>query len=302
MDKSFYSNGKLLLAGEYAVLDGAHAWAIPTKFGQSLQVSENNSSLLSWKSYDEKGSIWFEGLYKIEPLSEVSNSDAEMASTLLNILLEAQKLNPTFLVESNGYEVETKLDFPKNWGLGTSSTLINNVANWANINPYTLLKATFDGSGYDIACAQHDLPISFHINEGAPVVVEVKKEIPFADALYFIHLNQKKNSREAISDYGNLNIDRDAFVSKISAISKRMIGSQTLQDFEWLISSHENEISETLGLKIVKSSLFSDYWGAIKSLGAWGGDFILATGNEETPDYFQKKGYPTVIPFNDMIL
>lgn len=302
MAKSFYSNGKLLLAGEYAVLDGAQAWAIPTKFGQSLKVTKNATPLLSWKSYDEKRNIWFESLYKITPLSKVSSSDAEMAGTLMNILQQAQKLNPYFLVDTDGYEVETKLDFPKNWGLGTSSTLINNIANWANIDPYTLLQVTFGGSGYDIACAKHDQPILFHTSKGIPVVMEVKKEIPFADALYFIHLNQKKNSREAITHYGNLNIDRNAFVDKISDICKRMIASQTLKDFERLISSHEKEISGTLGLKTVKSSLFSDYWGAIKSLGAWGGDFVLATGNEETPDYFQKKGYPTVIPFNDMIL
>jgi len=302
MEKSFYSNGKLLLAGEYAVLDGAHAWAIPTKFGQSLNVTENNTSRLSWKSYDEKGNIWFEAIYKIKPLSEFSSSDTEMANTLLNILREAQNLNPSFLLDSDGYEVENLLNFPRNWGLGTSSTLINNISNWANINPYTLLQSTFGGSGYDIACAQHDRPISFHISEGLPIVLELKKEIPFADALYFIHLNQKKNSREAISAYSDITIDKKTFVSQIDTISKKMSTSQNLQDFESLIALHEKEISGTLGLQTVKSKLFPDYWGAIKSLGAWGGDFILATGNDETNDYFQKKGYPTVIPFNDMIL
>lgn len=302
MDKSFYSNGKLLLTGEYAVLDGAQAWAIPTKYGQSLKVSENTTSHVSWKSYDEKGNIWFESVYKIEPLSEISSSNTKMADTLLNILQEAQNLNPSFLIDSDGVEVETLLDFPRNWGLGTSSTLINNIANWANINPYALLQATFGGSGYDIACAQHDRPIVFQINNGLPSVQEINRDVPFTDALYFIHLNQKKNSREAISAYNKLTIDKKAFVNKIGTISKRMITSLTVQDFEWLITWHEKEISEALGLEPVKSRLFPDYQGAIKSLGAWGGDFILATGNEETPDYFQKKGYPTVIPFNDMIL
>ena len=36
--KEFHANGKLLLTGEYAVLDGAKAIGLPTKRGQSLQI------------------------------------------------------------------------------------------------------------------------------------------------------------------------------------------------------------------------------------------------------------------------
>jgi len=35
---SFYSNGKLLITGEYLVLDGAKALALPTKYGQGQIV------------------------------------------------------------------------------------------------------------------------------------------------------------------------------------------------------------------------------------------------------------------------
>ena len=38
MEKTFYSNGKLLITGEYLVLDGAKALALPTKYGQYLTV------------------------------------------------------------------------------------------------------------------------------------------------------------------------------------------------------------------------------------------------------------------------
>ena len=37
--QTFYGHGKLLLTGEYAVLDGAKALSIPTRFGQSLEVT-----------------------------------------------------------------------------------------------------------------------------------------------------------------------------------------------------------------------------------------------------------------------
>jgi hypothetical protein len=51
----------------------------------------------------------------------------------------------------------------------------------------------------------------------------------------------------------------------------------------------------------VQQRFFSDFKGQTKSLGAWGGDFILATGDETTIDYFKLKGYHTVIPYTSMI-
>ena len=60
MKKEYYSNGKLLITGEYLVLDGAKAFALPTKFGQNLIVEKGNNEAINWKSYDADGSIWFE--------------------------------------------------------------------------------------------------------------------------------------------------------------------------------------------------------------------------------------------------
>ncbi len=155
MAREFYSNGKLLITGEYAVLDGAKAWAIPTKYGQSLIVIETESKEIEWTSLDDKGRVWFEAKYDLESMTEISSSNSEISKTLHKTLIETQKLNPHFLADGLGYTIESKLTFPKDWGLGSSSTLINNIAQWANINPYQLLENTFGGSGYDIACAQH---------------------------------------------------------------------------------------------------------------------------------------------------
>ena len=35
---NYYSNGKLLITGEYSVLEGAKSLAIPTNFGQDLVI------------------------------------------------------------------------------------------------------------------------------------------------------------------------------------------------------------------------------------------------------------------------
>ena len=68
------------------------------------------------------------------------------------------------------------------------------------------------------------------------------------------------------------------------------------------MKEHEQIVSNTIQLKPIQKLLFSDYFGQTKSLGAWGGDFILATGNEDSLKYFNQKGFQTVIKYQDLIL
>ena len=81
-----------------------------------------------------------------------------------------------------------------------------------------------------------------------------------------------------------------------------MLHVNSLSEFRNLIEEHEQIISSIIQLRPVKERLFSDYDGAIKSLGAWGGDFVLATGNQNSIDYFTKKGYSTILSYSDMVL
>ena len=302
MKKEFYSNGKLLMTGEYAVLDGAKAWAIPTKYGQSLSVMETESKEIEWKSLDDKDRVWFEAIYDLESMTEISSSNSEISQTLHKILIEAQKLNPHFLTDGLGYPIESKLTFPRDWGLGSSSTLINNIAQWANINPYQLLEKTFGGSGYDIACAQHNTPIIYQLENRKPTVQAVNFNPDFKDQLFFIHLNKKQNSREGISQYRQLNFNTKELVNNIGDITSKMVSCHNLVTFETLMDQHETILSNTLKTPTVKKSLFDDYTGSIKSLGAWGGDFILVTGGKTASTYFKQKGYSTIIPYSEMIL
>lgn len=304
MEKHFYSNGKLLLTGEYAVLDGALALAVPTKYGQSLSVKAHESSGLHWKSLDEHGKIWFEAIFNIEQFSwdAPSVQHTSIAEKLSDILREAKKLNPDFLEAVQGYQVETKLDFSRDWGLGSSSTLINNIAQWAEVDAYKLLWNAFAGSGYDIACAQSDHPIIYHLEEGKPSDIIADFNPPFKNQLYFVHLNKKQNSREGIGKYREMEFDNLELVKRLSEITRRTVSCTSLSEFEVLMTEHETLLSKALSMPTVKTSLFPDFKGAIKSLGAWGGDFILATGNEKVTDYFRKKGYITVIQYPEMVL
>ncbi len=298
----FYSNGKLLLTGEYAVLDGALSLAMPTKYGQLMTVNAIKEPQIIWKSFDEKGRIWYEAVFSLG-LKEITIGMANpISQTLAGILREAKKMNPDFLLEETGYSVMAKLDFPINWGLGTSSTLVNNIAQWAGIDAFQLLKSSFGGSGYDIACAQNDHPISYRLKEDTPQIEKSEFDPSFKNSLYFVHLNEKQNSREEIKRYSKRDIDKIELIEKVSALTNKIVECDNLNEFEMLLKEHEAILSNALNQPPIKESHFKDFNGAIKSLGAWGGDFILATGNEETPDYFKKKGYGTTIRYEDMIL
>ena len=98
---SYYAKGKLLITGEYAVLDGALALAIPTKKGQLLEVFPSKDLQLNWSSFDADGALWFDCLFSPE-LEILSTSNTEKALTLQNILRLAIALNSSFKKELSG--------------------------------------------------------------------------------------------------------------------------------------------------------------------------------------------------------
>ncbi|WP_165733791.1 GYDIA family GHMP kinase [Polaribacter sp. 20A6] len=308
--KNYYSNGKLLLTGEYLVLDGAKSLAIPTKFGQDLTVEKIKEAEIIWGSFTHTGECWFEAVFDFKKLRLINctfNSNKEgsgevIAETLLDILKEAKNLNPDFLASENGFVVKTNLTFPRNWGLGTSSTLINSVASWAKVDAFKLLWNSFKGSGYDIACAQNDTPVFYQIENQEPVVEPIEFNPSFKENLFFVHLNQKQDSKEGIAKFRESNINFDEEIKRISEISDEFLITKSLEEFEKLIDEHEQIISSIIKLKTVKEKLFPDYFGAVKSLGAWGGDFVLVTGNSSTPTYFKNKGFETILTYRQMVL
>jgi len=301
--KSFYSNGKLLLTGEYTVLDGAKALALPCKFGQALEVEENTSGEISWESYDVDQTLWLKVTFKIQDLlaGNILSEDSAQ-SRLANILIEAAMLNASFLDIHKGYTVKTTLTFPRNWGLGTSSTLITNIAQWLSIDPYELLRQTFGGSGYDIACAQSNSPILYQLESEKPIVTSTFFSPEFSEHLYFVYLNKKQNSRAAIAGYYAKRSNIGDVITAINKISEEVLASSDLAEFIRLMNHHEKIMSEVLGLNTVKEELFSDFEGSVKSLGAWGGDFVLVITEKNPALYFNKRGFQTVIPYQEMIL
>jgi mevalonate kinase len=304
MQHTFYSNGKLLITGEYLILDGAKGLALPTKMGQNLIVKETNSGEIHWRSYDADGSLWFEDHITFQEIKESnSNSTESVKATLIKILQVADNMNPNVLSHSEGFTITTQLSFPRNWGLGTSSTLINNIAQWFQIDAFELLHQSFGGSGYDIACAQNNTPITYTLVNGDPIIEKVIFEPEFTQNLYFVYLNQKRNSKSAIADYHtNKTSQLSNYIATINELTKDIIEAKDLDLFTQSLNQHETVLSEILKTETVKNTLFSDFDGTVKSLGAWGGDFVLVISKENPKPYFFAKGYETVIPYGEMIL
>ena len=304
MKKTFYSNGKLLITGEYLVLDGAKAFALPTKTGQNLIIEEGSNQEIHWKSYDSDKTIWFEETISFsEILKQVKTENESVRTTLITILKEAFLLNLNFIKDHKGFNITTELSFSKKWGLGTSSTLINNIAQWLQIDAYTLLQNSFGGSGYDIACAQNDTPIIYRLENGNPIVEKVSFAPEFTRNLYFIYLNKKQSSKTAIATY-NINKKNNLANTIVlnDIITSKVLNATTLASFATAIQKHEIQMSIILETQTVKESLFPDFNGVIKSLGAWGGDFVMVISEDNPEAYFTSKGYNTIVSYDEMIL
>ncbi len=241
--------------------------------------------------------MWFEAVFCNKTLEVINYNDLKIAKTLQSILQKAKAMKPDFDFSAT---IKTTLEFPRNWGLGSSSTLINNIAQWTGCNAYKLLES-FGGSGYDIACAQHNKPIIYQLKDEERIIKTISFKPDFFNQLYFVHRNQKQDSKAGIKQYRELKKDT-ILINDISALTIELAKSNSLTDFDYLLKQHESIIGNLLNIKPVQQELFKDYFGQLKSLGAWGGDFMLATGNDDTIAYFKAKGYDTVIAFNDMIL
>jgi mevalonate kinase len=294
------------------------ALALPLKMGQTMTVETFRETSLQWGAHQPDGP-WFSVTLNPKTLEIISCNDPVKAEKLSQILKAVQQLNPAAFNE--GLRFETRLDFDPNWGLGSSSTLIANLSQWANVNPYELLKLTFGGSGYDIACATAEGPIYYQLagldcfvprndakrqSELTQKVEPTNYQPSFADHLFFIYQGQKQSSSKEIKAFlEKANpIDLQQDIEAISEISRAVPKCESLDEFGMLMQCHERIISRCIGQEPVQKR-FPDFEGVLKSLGAWGGDFILAAtewDENQVRDYFKSKGLEVVFGYKEMVL
>lgn len=301
--KSFESRAKIMISGEYLVLKGARSLAIPLRFGQRLTVTENEWwPSVQWKSMINND-IWFTTTLLLPDFRIANTNQPDLSETLRKILVAAKNLNPHFLETKCEYKVTSVMDFDPQWGIGSSSSLISNIAYWADCDPFKLNYQIFNGSGYDIACARSSNPIVYEIKDYQPQYRKANFYPSFHKQLYFVYLNQKQNSKESIrkSDLSNITTKQ---IKDISNLTVDIEQATNLATFQSKINQHEALIASITNQKPVKTVLFNDFSGSLKSLGAWGGDFVLAASSESDDNifkYFKNKNLNTIFRYDEIV-
>jgi mevalonate kinase len=302
--QNFYAHGKLLISGEYLVLRGAKALAIPLKYGQSLQIiASDGKPQLIWKA-NYPGKKWFEAIYNTSDFDLQETDNPELAQRLQNILKEARQLNPAFLTQQANITAISSLNFPPEWGIGSSSSLMANIGRWAKVDPFELNRRIFGGSGYDIAAALSDKPVIYHIANSQPISTSIDFTPSFSRNLYFVYQNRKQNSKIAVQNFANISVSQTT-IDIISVITLKMATTESFDEFMSLMKNHELLLTGVLQQIPVQLYRFPDFDGSIKSMGAWGGDYLLAAsvqGSEYVTDYFKNEGFETVFGWDEMVL
>lgn len=300
---TLFSPGKLLLTSEYVVLDGALALAVPTKVGQDLvfEEFEDGKSLIYWEGFHQNDP-WLKTKIDYQNWKILETNLLHASEFIVKVLQSVQSLSKTKFNKNSSYHLRTNLQFPANFGLGSSSTLMNNLANWAEIDAFVLNDITLGGSGYDVAIAKEKSAILFQIvNNQQREVQAVTFQPSFSKDLIFVHLNKKQNSREGIELYKS-KIKSEELINDFSNITKQLYAASSLSEFSELMILHEQLLSSFLKISTAKENYFQDCPVFIKSLGAWGGDFILTTKFVNFKKYFQSKGFSTILEWQDLIV
>ena len=267
---NYSAHGKLLIRGEYLVMAGAKALALPlVKYKQTMEAEKSPTKTIGWSALDEKCQCWFKAILNLDDMQCAETSSPEIAHKLSKIFLYIKEKKPELL--ETGWFFQTKLTFSVEWGFGSSSTFISLISDWSGIDPFLIQKNFFGGSGFDIACAKAKQPIMYWLEDGKPNWISVPWEPAFKDKLLFLYSGNKKNTAEALKQNKSFN---PSDVKCMSQLTESIIAANDYQSFQNLLREHEKLVSQILHIPSIKNQ-FPFFKGEMKNLGAWGGDFIL---------------------------
>lgn len=298
--KRIFSPGKLMLTSEYVAVDGALVLAVSTKLGQEFFFTEENDSksLIYWNAFHQN-QLWLETIIDYQNWEILETNNQKASEFILKVLKNVQDLSDIKFKSNTSYQLKTNLQFPPDFGLGSSSTLMSNLGEWAEIDPFVLNEISLGGSGYDVAVAKEKSAILYS-RFPERVYEKVIFDPIFKDELIFIHLNQKQDTREGISHYKSKPTSTE-LINQYSELTKTIVKSRTLEEFSQLMTLHEEKLSDFLGIATVKEKYFQNCPSFVKSLGAWGGDFVLTSKFGDYEAYFKTQGFDKIFSWQDLI-
>jgi mevalonate kinase len=299
----FHSNGKFLLTGEYLVTQGAKSLVMPLRPGQSLSVENEKHEISGFKWISTiKNNPWFEAFYD-QNLNIRKTTDFAIAERLKGWLIHAKNLSnrdDSVLLDKI---IRTNIEFDINWGLGSSSSLISNIAYLFDIDSFTLAFQTTNGSGYDVAAARNNKIFLYQLKKHQPVTKPVEFNPWFKKQMRFVFLGKKQNSSKSLEFFYKQNIQQKD-IDAVSDLTESFIATSDLSTAIHNLKEHNSVIKKYLQQPSPGEIFFRDFEGIIKPLGAWGGDFALAITEKNNPymkNYFDKKGFPVQFDFDSII-
>ncbi|MFW6224571.1 MAG: GYDIA family GHMP kinase, partial [Bacteroidota bacterium] len=287
--EKYYSHGKFLITGEYLVMAGADALVLPLNKGQYLTATICDSDQLKWESW-YAGELWFMASYHPESFQLLEASDNTRGAWISVLLKAASELSKKRKHLKNTL-IKTELEFHPEWGMGSSSTLITNISYLFDVSAFDLYARVAKGSAFDIAAALSVFPFKYRLQRKNRQVFPVRLPGLFYDHAFFIYLGEKADSQAAVEDFSLFNRDLKMPVKYISEITGQFTELDSVEEMSRITGEHEAFMIEVLGLDSPLGR-FADYPYGMKSLGAWGGDFIMAVhpgSKHDVENYFKHK-------------
>jgi mevalonate kinase len=292
----YYSNGKLILMGEYAVMHGADAVCLPLKTGQKLITSPSNDQLIHWR-WSYKTDILSSFSLEASTLQPIHSNKGD-SSWSIRLLQLIRQFSPEFLTQ--GCNLEFINHFPAEWGLGSSSATISSLCRMAGVDPFDVNFSLMGGSGADIAATTAQRWFLYRKQQLKPQIWELPFIFPFVENTYFIYSGKKQATASHLISK-NLKQDDPVWFS-INPYIYRFIMASSLPEVMQIIHDHESIIAGAVNMSPIGDT-FTDFPGKVKSLGAWGGDFFMAISQQNEnfiKTYFQNKGYTKILNWKEM--
>jgi len=308
--RSYFATGKVMLTGEYLVMNGFDCIALPSKLGQWMHVwdfetPQGSPDFIIYQAKDINDNVWFETKiilpnFEIMDPAQVENIQVDR---LVGILKMA---DVEFWQEGKSYRIETQLEFERVWGLGSSSTLVKLFADFLHLDPLNIQFEIFGGSGYDVAIAQLQKPMVYSLTPDNSNWKYWKLDKSLTENWHVVFYGEKMDSRSSVSavqDALNDIAEDDFYTAQFDKILEMSKSATDIISLESSLEMYQMLLAQALfmpttydllGIKPVNK-------GLCKWLGAWGGDMILI--NQAILDAYPRafENFNTV-KWNDLVI
>lgn len=301
-----------MLCGEYAVIIGVEALALPVSLGQWMYVWEFDSpgggDRLIWEAKEKDGSTWLNESFAL-PLETMEaetekSSERDRSREVLHSMLSM--VAEGFWKTGKSYRIETQLEFDRSSGLGSSSTMVANFARFAGLDAQKVQQKVLCGSGYDVAVAELGKGLAFWKNAEVANWDAWKLSADLTSKWKIVFLGKKQNSRNALADVKGklMEIEKDDFLMhQLQQVCAAVKMANQVPMLEAGLEMWQAILAMSLGLETPYQHFkFQPTKGGLcKWLGAWGGDMLLINDVFEESEREALKKYK-IVDWNQLVL